>query len=170
MLRYSLKAGGQNIPTAVCMGLCSPVPKGTAGYDGGGATEVPAAGTQRAFDVASHLPVLGGLWMSLDLTMLVPPTLILFVLQGCCLDGSWGFVLFVRDFQLCAILTHGEIRWLCHMSSYSGSFLGFASKLECPQFMQVWLCNAYRASLMLYRKCQAYVACTVVEVWRQIKE
>lgn len=61
VLRYSLKAGGQNIPAAICMGLCSPVPKGTAGYDGGGTTEVPAAGTQRAFDVASHLPVLGGL-------------------------------------------------------------------------------------------------------------
>lgn len=41
------------------------------------------------------------------------------------------------------------------------SFWGFTSKPEYAYFSQAWLCTAYRASLMLYRKLQAYTACSV---------
>lgn len=42
---------------------------------------MPAAGTQKAFDsdIVSHLPLLDGLGMSLDLTVLVPSTRPLFL-------------------------------------------------------------------------------------------
>lgn len=60
---YSLKVGSQNVPTTFHTVLCSPAPKGVASCDRGGISEVPAAGTQRAFnsDVAFHLPLLDGL-------------------------------------------------------------------------------------------------------------
>lgn len=165
---HSLKAGGQNVRTTICTGLCHPVPKGMAGCDRGGAMEVPDAGAQRDFHIASHLPLLDGLCMSFDLTLFVLPTHVLFVWQGCCLDRSWGIVLFVGDFQICATLTLCEISSLYHMSM----------KLDLLEALSlswnvltsgVWLCSAHRVSLLLYRKHQAYIACSVVEVWSQKK-
>lgn len=79
VLMHSLKAGGQNVRTTICTGLCHHVPKGMAGYDRGGAMEVPDAGAQRDFHIASHLPLLVGLCMSFDLTLFVLPTHVLFV-------------------------------------------------------------------------------------------